>query len=89
MDIFNTSGVIYMAMAGWNDNVTGSLFLVLLIMFLLILGLCIVWRIPMELIAVIMIPVSFTFVAVDGAFSSILAIDFLIISFLIVKNIFK
>lgn len=83
---FNESQITYTVISGMN-NYTGSLFLTLLAIFIILLLIALILRIPMEFTGVILLPLTIVLWANDSAFLAIAGIWLIYLGMLIAKNI--
>lgn len=71
MDIYTETGLIGLVIQGLTQNVTGSLFLTLLMIVTMFVLIMLLFRIPVEFQAVIIAPMLFTLMAYTREFLAI------------------
>lgn len=81
------SGAMGVAMAGLSQNVTGSYFLSLLAIVLLLLVIALALRIPMEFTAILVMPMLLGALACDGDWMGIAGVAIIYLGILLGKNI--
>ena len=84
----NETGIMGVILISLTDNVTGSLFLTLLLILVTILSFCFLFRIPIEWSAVIVMPLLITFATIQGEFVSILGIFLIYMGVIFAKYYF-
>ena len=89
MGLMNTSGTVYTVINGLSSDVTGSVFLTLLILTALVMLFAFAFRIPLEFTMLLIFPLLIAF-AVEGgsAFFGVLGVAIIYISILLAKNFF-
>ena len=83
---YNSSGSFGIILNSFTYNVTGDLFLTLLCIVLLILAFCLMFRIPIEFSAIIVLPLLLTLMAFSSQFLAIGGLTLLYIGVLVAKN---
>lgn len=86
----NTSGFIYAFIAAMANNVTGSLFLATLLIFIFIMAIAAgLFRIPIEFTAIILLPMNLAFLACIGSdWTAIVGTILIYLGILLGKNFF-
>jgi hypothetical protein len=85
MVILNTSNEIGYAIIGLS-SITGSIFISLLIIMILLIAIAFMLRIPLEFVAVFLLPLCIGFVVISGEFLSILIVILIYAGIIIAKN---
>ena len=89
MGLFNETDIIYSVVSGLSNNVTGSVFLTLLLITAGIMLFAFAFRIPLEFTVILIFPLLVAFAVEGGAeFFSVLGVAMIYISVLIAKNFF-
>lgn len=84
----NETGVIGQIFMYASTNLTGSLFLSLLGIIILIIAIFMLFRIPIEFIAILILPIMIVFMAYESQMLAITGAFILYMGFLTAKNIF-
>jgi len=85
----NETGITGIVIEGIIANVTGSMFLTLLIALALIIVFALMFRIPLEFTALLIFPLIIGFFVYGGAaFGSVLGIILIYLAVLLAKNFF-
>lgn len=82
----NQSGSFGIILDSISYNITGDLFLTLLLITLLLLALCLMFRIPLEYSAIILLPLFIVSMAFTSQFLTIGGLTLLYIGVLVAKN---
>lgn len=85
---FNTAGIIYQVVEGLTNSVTGSYFLSLLVMVLVVMTIVAAFRIPVEISAIIVLPLLIALLVCDGDWLSITGVTLIYLGILLGKNFF-
>lgn len=87
MAFINTTGFIGSIFEAFTINISGSIFITLLAVFILIIGLMTMFRIPFEPILVLVLPMVLVFMAYSsGGFMAVGDVILMIIGVLLAKN---
>lgn len=84
----NESGFIGIVLVHMTDNITGSLFLTLLLVLITILSFCLLFRIPIEWSSIIVLPLLITFASFQSDFISILGVFLIYMGVIFAKYYF-
>ena len=84
----DTNGTIYTVLQGITTNVTGSWFLTLLFITMLVIALALAFRIPVEFTMLFMIPFFIVLMAFNGQFLAIGGVVLIYVGILLAKNFF-
>jgi len=84
----NETGVIGQIFMYASTNLTGSLFLSLLGIIILIIAIFMLFRIPIEFTAILILPIMIVFMAYESQMLVITGAFILYLGFLTAKNIF-
>lgn len=88
MNFYLDTGLVGSILAGMND-ITGSLFLTLLCMTILLMAICLAFSIPPELTAIIMLPLCIAIMAMNvQEFLSVLGIIAIYLGIFLGKHFF-
>jgi len=87
MVLFNESNVIGELIVYMNVNVTGSLFLTLLFLVIMLLAVCALFRIPMEFSALFILPLLLAIMTDVGEFLAVGGIFLMYLGVLLAKNL--
>lgn len=85
--------VLYNNTGMWGDviggltNITGSLFLTLLVMLILLFVFCMMFRIPVEATAILVVPVCIVMMAFSGALIPVGGLLLIYLAILFAKNL--
>lgn len=85
--LFNESNVIGNLIVYMNSNVTGSLFLTLLFVVILLLAICALFRIPMEFTAIFVLPFLLAVMTDMGEFLGVGGVFLIYLGILVAKNL--
>lgn len=85
---FLSAGFIADLINSITTNVTGSLFLTLLLLVFLIMGFALAFRIPVEFTVILIFPLLVGFAAYSSAFMPVTAVGIIYLAVLIAKNFF-
>jgi len=89
MGLFNETGLIYVVTNALTVNVTGDLFLTLLLIVLMFMLFAFAFRIPLEFTAILVFPLLIGFAVEGGAgFMPILGVGIFYLTVLLAKNFF-
>jgi hypothetical protein len=89
MALFNNTGFIYTVTEAISSNITGDLFLTLLLYVLLIMLLAFAFRIPLEFTVILVFPLLIAFGVEAGAgFAPVLGVGIVYLAVLFAKNFF-
>lgn len=83
---FNESGIVGGVFLGLME-ITGSLFLTLLVIILFLIAIALLLRIPLEFTAIIVLPMLIVFASYEGSAISLLGVALIYLSFLLAKNL--
>lgn len=83
--LYNSSGIFGIILDAFTYNVTGSLFLTLLAMIILLFAFCLMFKIPLEYTAIIVMPILITLMAYSSDFKAIGGLMLLYISVLVAR----
>jgi len=87
MVFLNTTGFIGEVFASFTTNVSGTTFLTLLAIMILLIGLFTMFRIPIEVTLILLVPVLIVFMAwSSGGFLAVGGVILLMLSVLLAKN---
>jgi hypothetical protein len=86
MIFYNSSGSFGIILDAFTYNVTGDLFLTLLCLVIGILAFCLMFRIPIEFSAIIILPLLLTIMAFTSEFLAIGGLTLVYIAILLAKN---
>lgn len=87
MVFFNESGTFGQLISYINVNVTGSLFLTLLFIVIMLIMICALFRIPIEFSAIFILPLLIVITAYVGDFLAVGGVFLIFIGILIAKNL--
>lgn len=87
MVLFNESNIIGELIIYMNQNVTGSLFLTLLFMVLVLLAICALFKIPMEFTALFILPLLLAIMTDVGEFLAVGGVCLIYLGILLAKNL--
>jgi len=85
---FNESGVIAAFITQMTNNVTGSLFLSLLIIMVFFMLAALLFRLPIEFAAIILMPVLIVFMAATSDFLAVGGVFLIYLGVIFAKNFF-
>lgn len=88
MEFINQTGLISDIVVSLSNNGTGSLFLSLLLIVLFLMGLAMVFRIPMELTSILILPMLLTLMAFIGQFWTIGGVMLIYLALIMTKYFF-
>lgn len=89
MSFLNETGFMGVVFESFTTNVSGSVFLTLLAIFVLLIGLFIMFRIPIETILVLVLPVVLVFMAyAQGGFLAVGGVIIILLGIILAKNWF-
>ena len=88
MIFYNASQAIGQIVEGITTNMTGGLFLTLLTIVLFLIALCLMFRIPIEFTAIIILPLLLTITAHTTEFLSITGVMLIYLGILFGKMFF-
>jgi len=90
MVLINTTGVIGSVLLAGTQSITGDMFASLMLILIFLIAVCMLFGIPMEFIAIIIIPFLIATATEYTLFIPVLGVTLIYISILIIKNwIFK
>ena len=84
----NETGFIALRIIDMTNNLTGSLFLSLMIIMVFFILITLLFRLPMEASAVILLPLFLTFMAATSEFVAIGGIILMYLGVIFAKNFF-
>lgn len=87
MTFYNETGLVWTILSSVTET-TGSLFVTLLLIIFVILILCAVLRIPMELSAILIMPLLLVLMAYSGDFFAVGGVVLLYLGVLLARNFF-
>jgi len=82
----NTTSAISLGLGTMTQNITGSLFLSLLIIILLLMMVALLFRIPIEATVVLIIPLMLVFMAATSDFLAIGGVFLIYLGIILAKN---
>ena len=85
--IINTTDTLGYSIWGLN-SITGSWYITLLIIFVLIIAFALVLRIPLEFTAILVLPLTITFAVASGNFVSVLIVILMYLGVILGRNFF-
>lgn len=85
---FDVTGITYAVVSGLTGSVTGSYFLSLLMIVLLFMTIVVAFRMPVEISAVLVLPLLIALLACDGDWMSITGVTLIYLGILVGKNFF-
>ena len=85
--LLNTSDTIGYSIWGLN-NITGSFFISLLLVFIIILAVTLIFRIPIELGIILLLPLGIGFTVASGNFMPVLIVILIFSGVLLAKHFF-
>jgi hypothetical protein len=88
MVFFNETGQIGMIIVTATTNITGSLFLTLLMMIIILLSISMLFRIPIEFTSIFILPLLLIFMAYSSEFLAIGGIFLIYMGIIFAKNFF-
>ena len=89
MSLFNETGLIYVVTNAVTVNITGDLFLTLLLLVLAFMLFAFAFRIPLEFTVILVFPLLIAFGVEGGAgFMPVLGVGIIYLSVLLAKNFF-
>ncbi|MGV8169225.1 MAG: hypothetical protein ACP5N3_04180 [Candidatus Nanoarchaeia archaeon] len=83
--LYNSSGSFGIILDAFTYNVTGSLFLTLLAMVIIILAFCLMFKIPMEYSAILIMPLLITIMAYSSDFKAVGGVAIIYIAVLVAR----
>jgi len=87
MGFLNTTGFLGEMFVSFTTHVTGTTFLTLLAIMILLIGLFTMFRIPIEVTLILLVPVLIVFMAWNsGGFLAVGGVILLMLSVLLAKN---
>jgi len=81
----SSTGVIFNAI---NNNVTGSIFLTCLFLIILVMLFFMIFRMPVELSAIFVIPMLLVIASYQGDFQAVFGVFMIYLGFMVAKNFF-
>lgn len=87
MVIINLSNSIGAGVWGFN-SITGSFFVSLLVIFILLLVISLMFRIPLEYVGVVLLPLAIVFAVGSSGFFGVLIIILIFLGVVLAKNFF-
>ena len=87
-DFLNSTGTAYAILEGLTNDVTGSLFMSLLMIVFLILAFSLAFRIPMEYTAIFILPILIVSMAYFQQFLAIGGVILIYLGVVMAKNFF-
>jgi len=88
MVFVNESGIISVLLVNATNNLTGDIFLTLLGLVIIIIAFFLMFRIPVELTAILILPLMLTFMSFYGNFVAIGGVLLIYVAFILAKNFF-
>lgn len=85
---FDVTGITYAVVSGLTTSVTGSYFLSLLMIVLLFMTIVVAFRMPVEISAVLVLPLLIALLSCDGDWMSITGVTLIYLGILVGKNFF-
>lgn len=85
--LLNTSGTLGYAIWGLND-ITGSFYVSLFILFIIILAVTLVFKIPLEISGLLLLPLGFGFVVASGSFLPVVIVILIFLGIVLAKHFF-
>jgi type IV secretory pathway VirB2 component (pilin) len=85
--LLNTSQEVGFAIWGLN-SITGSFYVTLLIIFIILIGLAMMFRIPIEFTALILLPVGIGFAVASNNFVPVLIVVLIYVGILLAQHFF-
>lgn len=82
---WNTSGLIYQSIEGWNNNVTGSLFLTFFFLLVLFIVMAFIFHMSIDLIWLITLPMVILITAYNPIFFPVASIWIIYLGFIIFR----
>lgn len=87
MGFFNTTGLMGEMFVSFTTYVSGSAFITLLAIFILLVGLFLMFRVPVEAIFILLVPVLVVFMAWSaGGFLAVGGVVIIMLGILLAKN---
>lgn len=84
-DLMNTSQTLYMILNQGTADITGSWFLMLLLLVVAIIILGLLFRIPFEFIIIFAFPVIVVLAAFDANFRTLMAISLFVFAYMFLR----
>lgn len=88
MVLLNESGLAGEVLFGLSQNVTGSIFLSMLMIVFIIMLLFMLLRVPLEFTAILILPMLIVFMSIDNALLSVLGVFLIYLGVILGKNFF-
>ena len=85
---FNETGIISSGLMLLSDNVTGSVFISLLLIMVLLILVAMLFRLPIEVTAIILMPVLIVFMALTSEFLAVGGVVLIYLGVIFAKNFF-
>lgn len=82
------SGLFYEFLIHMTQNVTGSLFMTLLLIMIMMFGVLIALRMPLEFSAIVMLPMLLALMACEAGWMTITGLALIYLGILLGKNFF-
>lgn len=82
-----TDGIAASVYAGLNE-ITGSVFMTLLLIVILLMIIAMIFRIPLEFTAILIMPMLLTFLAFESDFMSVTGVILIYLGIIVGKNLF-
>jgi hypothetical protein len=87
MAFVNETGLLGVALESFTTYVSGSVFITLLAVLILVIGLFIMFRIPLEAVLVLVMPMIIIFMAWEvGGFLAVGGVFIMILAIIVAKN---
>jgi hypothetical protein len=83
--LYNSSGSFGVILDAFTYNVTGSLFLTLLAMVIILLAFCLMFKIPLEYSVIILMPLLITIMAYSSDFKAVGGVMIIYLAILVAK----
>lgn len=86
--LFNESQTPWLVMEALTNNITGSLFLSLILIYVLVIGLSMLFRMEIEYTMLFLLPLTIVLMAFSGEFLAFGFVMLLYMGFILAKNFF-
>ena len=84
----NQTGIIGQAFNGLTNNVTGSVFLTGLLILIVLMVIAFMFRLPLELTVIFLIPIILVFMAFNTGWVAVGGLIFIYIAVILARNFF-
>lgn len=88
VNCIDQNGILYSVLGGLTNDVTGTYFLSLMIIVLIIMAIVTALRLPVEVSAILVLPLLIALLACDGDWLSITGVALIYLGILLGKNFF-